>query len=512
MDHPSDSDERQFWKSNHPFWLALILISICALQMIWPGDAPWICDEPLFVGRAQRYNRVPGEYLGIHLPFTIAPRGLLSNRQVFHGPLPIWIYQVMLLVSHDPIVLVAIRAFVMSLATAGAMIWLGKTLRLNLWLVPVAMLSPWFWLYDRVLWDTFAVPLSALLLASYAAFLQNRRGWMLCVAILSAAAMPLAHLMTLAISGPFLLHLLLTQWTWLWKYKFRVAMLFIAIAVLPAPYWIDLIQHYRSGHSAWGFWAQGLIFPLLGVHHLSAAGVIGDFAGTDDWIDVIGNPMGAILNIAMAISCMAYLASWIGFAFAIPKAVRGAFNLRAATTSQQIALLCLGIWLAQTLLAVTQRVYGFAVYHNATWIVYFLFAWWTFDRISSKTWQRSLLTLQAAALATVTITMVLFIHANGGTRYEGYGATLANQMSVEESMEKFVPSSPQIFRYPLWSRFTWAPQALWELRGSPANDQLPQRILVVDYVEPNGTDAHIELRDYPMDGFTADQAKASTQP
>ena len=38
--------------------------------------------------------------------------------------------------------------------------WLGRTLRLNRWLVPVVLWSPWFWFYGRLLWDnTFAIPI-----------------------------------------------------------------------------------------------------------------------------------------------------------------------------------------------------------------------------------------------------------------------------------------------------------------------------------------------------------------
>ena len=66
-------------------------------------------------------------------------------------------------VSRDLVVVAVLHTLLMSAATAGALWWLSRSLRLWVWFAPLPLLSPYFWFYARVLWDNpFLIPLGAL--------------------------------------------------------------------------------------------------------------------------------------------------------------------------------------------------------------------------------------------------------------------------------------------------------------------------------------------------------------
>ncbi len=163
--------------------LALALIVVATT--LRPGDAPWIADEPLLLYGAMYCNTTASHLWKIRLPFTAAPYGLIGTRGVHYGPLAIWLDQIFLAFTHNPIIMIAIRAAAFSAITAAALYWLAKTLRVTPWLAVAVMLSPWLWLYSRQLWDnSLCIPLCAMLFAAYADFVLTHRPWSLRLAAL----------------------------------------------------------------------------------------------------------------------------------------------------------------------------------------------------------------------------------------------------------------------------------------------------------------------------------------
>ena len=152
----------------------ILLVPIVILTAMRPGDASWVNDEPILMEMAIRYNHTASAIYGFSLPFTPCPYGPQSIHGVRYGPLSIWIDQLFLVFTRNLVVMLAVRAMLLSSLTAAALIWLAKTLRLSPWFALVTMLSPWIWLFSRDLWDsTWCIPVSALLLAAYSRFLNN---------------------------------------------------------------------------------------------------------------------------------------------------------------------------------------------------------------------------------------------------------------------------------------------------------------------------------------------------
>src|SRR5580700_1120275 len=141
------------WKPSEIKWPCIALLAIVVAMGLRPGDSSWFFDMSLDFEIAMQFNATPSHILGISLPFTPAPYALQGTHGIRYGPLPIWIDQIFLAFTHDPIVMTAIRAVVVSALISLALLWLTQLLRVSPWLAVVTMLSPWMWYYSRQLWD-----------------------------------------------------------------------------------------------------------------------------------------------------------------------------------------------------------------------------------------------------------------------------------------------------------------------------------------------------------------------
>ena len=113
-------------------WLALGALVVAGLiPVIWPGDAPFINDEPQLIASA-----VAASHRG-----RLAPLGLLGTYGFRYGPAPTWVYQGLLALTHDLVGVATLHVLLMSAVTAAALWWLGRSLRLWMWFAPVPLLS-----------------------------------------------------------------------------------------------------------------------------------------------------------------------------------------------------------------------------------------------------------------------------------------------------------------------------------------------------------------------------------
>src|SRR5438132_47317 len=90
-------------------WLELALVAaVCVGPLLLPGDAPWINDEPKLISHALQLNA----------QHRWAEAGLEGTHGARYGPLPTWLYQAYLHISHDLIGLVICRAALTMLGAA----------------------------------------------------------------------------------------------------------------------------------------------------------------------------------------------------------------------------------------------------------------------------------------------------------------------------------------------------------------------------------------------------------
>ncbi len=471
-------------------WLLLALALTCALSLAFPGDAPWINDEPKLILSALQANSAR----------TLAQHGLMGTRYVAYGPLAVWVYQALLLLSRNLEVLVVLHALLLSTGTALALFWLARELRLWPWFAVVIALSPYLWFYNRLLWDnTLNIPLSALAVAAYAAFLSRRSGVALLLCVCCLLMEPLVHFMSLAMVVPFALHMLVFERRALWYRKWA---LLAVLAIAAAAYWYYgralysdyLIPLYGQARSATlvpasqrievpGF-GLGFAFPLLGGRLLSATGL--------DYFFGAALESAPLLAVARAVSVIAFPLVWWGIILS-GRLVARAFRSKQCTPLDHLVGLCLAILVTQIIMNGLTNTHGHPHYFNATWIAYAMFAWLSVDDMVKIRSLRWLVPIHGAALGVASVSLLILVHSTGGTRDPRYGPSLKNQMEIAAEINRRAPESAITTDVENFVRFPQSIAVLRLLDGSAPRPPLPARELVIRYSSGDPRNAHVEV-------------------
>jgi len=441
-------------------WLAVA--AACLLPALLPGDAPWINDEPILILQALRANQ----------RHELARVGLQGTHALHYGPLPIWLYQGFLLVSHDVRALVVVRALLVMAGSAAGLWLLARALEVSPWLLVLPLLSPYLWIYSREIWDnTFCLPLGALALGGYAQFLSRPSRWALVLAALAGAALLLVHLMSVALLAALLLHALFLARPKLWSYRWTLLALAVAAAVICGPYLL-LLAHERvpspPSSPPPGWWS----FPLLSPRLLSAQGFEYFFGGP-------------VWTPAELVTWIAFPLTWLG-------ALWSALSLRKRPWSarQELMLLLLLALAADEALVLLTGAVGHPHYYNAIWAVAAGLMWIALDRLPSF-----VPLIQGCALLAVTAVLAVRIHLQGGTRTDHYGPTLGNQIALARALDEYDPRSSVAVGVENLARF---PQSLSVLRAlDPPTTTIgrPHARLFITYLG-QAPDAHAVLREY----------------
>jgi hypothetical protein len=455
----------------------LALVVVVAATVFRPGDAPWIADEPLLLHSAIYYNSTPGHIWIVHLPFTLAPYGLIGTRGARYGPLAVWIDQLLLVFTHNPIIMMAIRSCAFSATTAAVLLWLAKSLRASPWLPVAVMLSPWLWLYSRQLWDnSLCVPLCAMLLAAYADFLITHRAWPLRLAILSALLLLLVHFMAIPLIAAIALHLAIFGFRSLWRFKWSLLAIISIVTAVSWPYWSNLLHTYHQNIPGGTSLVRGYFFPLFDPHHLTAIG-LSNFLG-DAW-----HPPTVLVYLTL----IAFPAVWIAMLLTIPSLFR---VVRLSPRSTPVDHIFAVAWVAlifQSALDGYLHVYEGPHYFNAAWILSAAFLFHVAR--ASRPW---MIAIYAATLLIVTATIAQTIHHDAGARSPNFGTTLSDQIDALRQIQQFSADSPLQIDIPQWTEH---PIALTTLRQllPPASTPQVRCSIIVRYRNASSSDAHITV-------------------
>ena len=241
---------------------ALILLGL-ALVALWPGDVSWLLDEPRLIATAWHLNQ-DGQ---------IAMGGLYGNFGIRYGPLPTQIYQLLLLVTHDPFTLVVLRSVLCAGVSGFGLLWLGRSLALPGWFAAGVLVSPYVVAYDRVLWDaSFAMPVGVLALAAFADFLRTRRRWSLCTCVLASVLAVTIHPQALPLTAAILGWLGWQHRAALWRERRALGVTGLVVLLLNGFYFLQfagqlvarLSGSVQKGYPGGGSHWVSALAPLLG--------------------------------------------------------------------------------------------------------------------------------------------------------------------------------------------------------------------------------------------------------
>ncbi len=327
-------DEFAFPRLSDRRGVAVLVLALSAIPLLFPGDAPFINDEPLLISAAFHANTL----------HRLAERGLTGTLGVSYGPLPVWIYQLFLLLSHNLVVVVLFRAALVTAVTALSLWWLAQTLKLWPWFAGAIMLSPYLWIYSRILWDnSFCIPVSALGFAAYASFLARKSAFSIFLMLLSLWILLCIHLMSLAFILPIALDLILVNRRDLWHHRWVVTGTTLLATIGGLSYWSYLLkaprQHYVSGGPASWF------FPLLGPRFLSASGL--DYFLGADWLNSTGN---IAIEVAFLLTLLSFPLTWMGIVVAVRSIATIVRRKQPMSVRDHVGAVALAILLMQILL------------------------------------------------------------------------------------------------------------------------------------------------------------------
>lgn len=454
-----------------------MLVAACLVPLFWPGDSPFINDEPMLIA-----NAVSANHAGMP-----ASAGLLGTYGFTYGPAPTWVYQALVAITRDLVTLAWLHAVLMVATTAGALWWLSRSLNLWVWFAPVPLLSPYFWFYARVLWDNpFLIPLGALAMAGYAAYLSSGSAAGLRVTVAALVTMPLVHLMGLALVIPLSAHLLALRWRALWTHRLSVGGILLTSAVLGWPYWTYLLTVRSQAPRATSS-IDGWLFPLFGGRLLSARELTYFYGPAT--VD------GAAFDATAALSWLGYGLVWVGIGAAIWSVV-DAFRARRWTPRAHVAGIVLASLACEAVISGISGRFEHPHYHNGIWISFVLLAWFAVDVVSRVRaplrWSAGLVTGVLATTLLASIGMLAVrLHRSGGTR-ETYGPTIANQQRVAQALATYASHSPLRVEVSHYRRFPHTLQILRELNAD-GHTGGPERQMEIRYASDDPRAGVIEL-------------------
>jgi hypothetical protein len=407
----------------------IILLVLLAFlpTLLFPGDTPWIFDEPAEVALALQSNQ----------QHRLASHALSGNFRIQYGPMPIQLNQLLLLVSHDPRVLIFLRATIVAALTALSLLWLGRTLRLPIYFAPIILISPNIWLWTRQPWAAFLVtPLSILAIAAYASYLKIRCGWSLAITIAAAFAMPLIHPQSIPLSA-----ILLAAIAWharrdLWLHKGKIILPVIVLALLNYQYVKDTIHNLSIPDAL----AQG---------HPSHTSRIAAFLGAFQSARLITphafeSPLSTnpnVVTLAQWVGLLPVPLTMLGLLLSLWTIIQSRLHPSPVDDSGRadvvLSFVLLLIFLAHAIFAAATRLPPSPHYQFGLFGPTILAIWFALQRLSSRYFIRAtVLSLYAASIALFTLGTMIHVHLHGWPPNQ-LSPTLNEQINLLHDLNRF---------------------------------------------------------------------------
>ncbi len=499
-------------ETSYMGWWAVVLITLALAivpAVLWIGDISWMGDEPRLLAKAYHANQNR----------TIETRGLNGNFGVPYGPLPTQIYQLLLLISHDPLTIGAIRAGLCAGGTALAMLWLARSLRLNPWFATAVVIAPYVWNFQRIMWDaSFAIPIGAVALAAYTAFLRSASGKALLTSIAAALALAFIHPQDLPLMLPIAGHMAWNHRSALGKHYIGIAVIFGIAVALNAGYarhayyaleWQVKHGVIEKGYPGTTSRAKSLLTPLLGGAILSGY----DFAATDS--QLVEHP--TVVRAAQFGSSVVYPLVWLGIGVAGVRFLRhrrGAIDgerddphdpTLAGARRAVFGIALIGLVLLSLLYGL-MRMPAFPQYFFGTFILYVMLAWIGIDFLSRIRVGWAAIAIYGVSVAYITIASANHIHRVGYARGT-YRPSLAEQVRIAKALNRYSDQTALTDVQLLKSH----PQALRALRllipPTPGQSQTTSGRLVITHTSgPSGTDSALTLTEATQDADFTNRA------
>lgn len=492
--------------TGYIFWITGLILFLAAVW--WPGDAPWINDEPVLISNALAANHNG----------KLAGHGLQGSFGATYGPVPTWIYQVLLGFTHDLVLISLLKNSLSFIILFVCLFLISKKLGIIRQPILLIFVSPYICFYGRILWDNcFLIPVSALLILFFILFSFKRSICYFFILVFLSIILIHIHLMAVLLICPFAAMMLVFEWRWFKNHPFSVLAGIVAFSLSCLPYIMTAASHIHQEGQFKASVAASIFNSLAGAKFFSFIG-FADYFLPEIYSPefMLPFPVTFILCIVSGFSYVFFLVGIIGTVNTVKRLFKRGAKLSKYSALDKLSISC-GVCIAVNLIffAVTRHMHH-PHYFNAVWLPYFFFLWQGTGIILSHEKAAYSYRIYFAGMAAMFICTLFFIHTNGGNRMPYYGATLANQIKVAKRIAGFSPGSRLIINVRNYLLFPHGLNTLLKLY-TPINLEMgksrSEGLLEIIYRDPDW--AHtgwIEMRKVPdISGCGTQNSKADPE-
>lgn len=396
------------------FWLASLLLLVAYL--VFPGNVDWICDQPLLIAKALESNQFNrwGDF------------GIAGGNGTVYGPVPNFLYQLLLTLTHDLKALVVIKALFSFLLIFISLFRISQDLNLTKWGILFSFLSPLIYFYSRSLWDNvFLIPFSALFSSAVIRFCLKQSWIEFIIAVITAGILFHIHLMStiVIIPGMALLNFLA------FKRKGRDLSLLLAtqlfILFLSWPYLKTLFIDKTFVPYGKPQWPAIILSPILGLRLFGYFGFFEYFSPNFfSFFSTFGKALAWGLITLTAFGPLCYLAG-----------LRIVFNGRASLP-KYVRIYFLSVLVTTLLISFKMKLRAHPHYMNASWSVYFCIFWLAFHEGVKIPRFLFVSRVYVVAMVALLFSYIFYIQFNSGDRGLHFGPTMENQISVMKQLPR----------------------------------------------------------------------------
>lgn len=386
-----------------------------------------------------------GNALAANQSHALATYGLAGSKAVHYGPVPVWFYQALLTLSHHLPTLVTLRTLFFVIVCLLAARSLARSVGFRPIVVIIAMVSPYFFISARQLWDnTLILPVGLLTFACYARFLKSYSRAALGLTIVGTGTLMLIHPMSIALVAAIALHALFAHGR-------RVArawpIVLLSCGVMLLLSWGYLNYALRetprdltgaTGHDGW--W-----FPLTAIR-LTGAAHFGYFF-EEVWPSVRPAGWGFIAFMSM----FAIIPFLRGIISALIQMGRQSSHLSPDASLARVAILALIFQIPAYGLSCT---YGHPHHLNPLWAPTIILTAFGLSRMNWPLFRRVILTGWLIGNLMATAWLLRYLVQHPATPTQRIGITLAEQQRIIDQLlslprgTRIETDIPQFRQYP----------------------------------------------------------------
>jgi hypothetical protein len=481
-----------------------VLLAAVIPAVLWPGDNLWTNDEPRLIANAWHSNAAWHPAWG----------GLWGNFGIRYGPLPTHIYQLLLCITHHPLVLAALRGGFCAAVTAGSLLWIARSAGLSQWFAGAVLVAPPVLQFQRLMWDaSFTIPLGTFALAALAAYVRGGTARCLVTAITSTAFLATIHPQALPLSVAICGLLLRSHRPGLRRHRKPLGIALAVFLALNAVFFGKFVYEVaqRLGGAVVSGYPSGkaphvaILAPFLGGRLLAAPQDAYVPGSADAWMQALTTIIYPLCWAGIALATWRSWRAWVRWknrAMQIPG--DGSLPVTAGTVRESLALVSFATVVMQGLLFAVMRVPSGAQYFFGTFAAHVCLAWLAVNALPWA-WLRGAITATyGLAGAWLSFHGMWIVHRDG-CPVEPVQPMLGQQFTLAQTLSRY--DAPAVFSaVPHLQNYSQGVRALLLLLpNSP--EKKGARILVTQRTDEGARRGEFSVRELNVAEVVPDSAK-----